>query len=97
MRKKTGQKELDQYIFTRPEMAKMLNISTNALRMRMRKGRCNLEYRFDGKQFKFKRPAKDPVITMEQDHIKTSRSSSKKKIYNRGNTHKGTGKYTKII
>ena len=48
MTKKTAQTELDEYIFTRPEMAKMLNISTNALRMRMRKGKCDLEYRFDG-------------------------------------------------
>ena len=36
-----GQQELDQYIFTKPEMAKLLGISTNALWMRMKKLRKN--------------------------------------------------------
>ena len=89
MTKKTAQTELDEYIFTRPEMAKMLNISTNALRMRMRKGKCDLEYRFDGKQFKFKRPVRDRVNTMIKDQVQTT----SKKIINRGATHKGQGKY----
>ena len=52
----TYKKDLEEYIFTRPEMAKLLGISTNALRMRMKKGKCDLEYRFDGKKFFFKRP-----------------------------------------
>ena len=59
--KSRGQKDLDQYIFTRPEMARLLNISTNALRMRMKKGKCDLDYRFDGKRFLFKRPRADMV------------------------------------
>ena len=59
--KSRGQKELDQYIFKRPEMAKLLGISTNALRCRMRKGKCDLEYRFDGRNFMFKRPSSDMV------------------------------------
>jgi len=100
MSKKTGQTELDEYIFTRPEMAKLLNISTNALRMRMRKGKCDLEYRFDGKQFKFKRLVRDRVNTMKQDLPNTTHDNEihdynkkiQKKI-NRGNTHKGRGKY----
>ena len=60
--KRSGQQDLDQYIFTRPEMARLLGISTNALRCRMRKGKCDLEYRFDGRNFLFKRPSaiKDP-------------------------------------
>ena len=90
--KKTAQTELDEYIFTRPEMAKLLNISTNALRMRMRKGKCDLEYRFDGKQFKFKRPPKDRVIAMMQDQAATQ-PSHQKKVLNRGATHVGKGKY----
>jgi len=90
--KKTAQTDLDEYIFTRPEMAKLLNISTNALRMRMRKGKCDLDYRFDGKQFKFKRPPKDRVNTMMDDH-QPSQPSQQKKILNRGATHKGLGKY----
>jgi len=89
MSKKTGQTELDEYIFTRPETAKLLGISTNALRMRMRKGRCNLDYRFDGKQFLFKRPVQDRVITRNEDLPKTTH----KKVINRGATHKGQGKY----
>ena len=95
-----GKQELDQYIFTRPEMAKLLGISTNALRCRMRKGKCDLEYRFDGNQFKFKRPDKDRVNTMMPDppkttHEKTLRDYDRKvqKRYNRGNTHKGKGNY----
>ena len=59
--KSKGQKDLDQYIFKRPEMARLLNISTNALRMRMKKGKCDLDYRVDGKRFLFKRPRADKV------------------------------------
>ena len=100
MSKKTAQTELDEYIFTRPEMAKLLGITTNALRMRMRKGRCDLEYRFDGSQFKFKRPVQDRVITRNGDLPKTAQDKEiydyNKKIkrgLNRGVTHKGKGKY----
>ena len=89
MSKKTGQTDLEEYIFTRPEMARLLGISTNALRMRMRKGRCDLDYRFDGKQFKFKRPAQDRVISMMENQPKTIQ----KKTLNRGATHRGKGNY----
>jgi len=95
-----GKQDLDQYIFSRPEMARLLGISTNALRCRMRKGKCDLEYRFDGNQFKFKRLPKDRVNTMMADppkttHEKTLRDYDRKvqKRYNRGNTHKGKGNY----
>ena len=95
-----GQSELEEYIFTRPEMSKLLGISTNALRMRMRKGRCNLEYRFDGKQFLFKRPDKERVTSMMQDLPRTSHekalydyNTKVQKRYNRGATHKGKGNY----
>ena len=50
-----GQKDLDEYIFTRPEVAKLLGKTTNAIRCSMRKGNCKLEYRFDGQKFLFKR------------------------------------------
>jgi hypothetical protein len=95
-----GQQDLDQYIFTRPEMAKLLGISTNALRCRMRKGKCDLEYRFDGNQFKFKRLPKDRVNTMMADHPKTPHekeihdyNNKVQKKYNRGATHKGKANY----
>ena len=76
--KSRDQKDLDQYIFKRPEMARLLNISTNALRCRMRKGRCDLKYRFDGKNFMFKRPSADkvpgpPKTPKEGSHEKTLR------------------------
>ena len=76
--KSRGQKDLDQYIFNRPEMARLLNISTNALRCRMRKGKCDLEYRFNGKNFMFKRPRVDmvtgpPKTSKEDSHEKTLR------------------------
>lgn len=100
MSKKTGQTELDEYIFTRPEIAKLLGKTTNAVRMMMRKGRCNLEYRFDGKQFLFKRLPRDRLISMMPDppkttHEKTLMDYNRKvqKRYNRGNTHKGKGNY----
>jgi len=92
--KSKGQKDLDQYIFTRPEMARLLNISTNALRMRMKKGKCDLDYRFDGKRFLFKRPRADMVNGPPLDPPKTSHEKSLReydrkvqKRINRGATH----------
>ena len=96
--KSRGQKDLDQYIFTRPEMARLLNISTNALRMRMKKGKCDLEYRFNGQKFLFKRPRADkvngpPKTPKEDSHEKTLRDYDRKvqKRYNRGSTHENHG------
>ena len=74
--KSKGQKDLDQYIFTRPEMARLLNISTNALRMRMKKGKCDLDYRFDGKRFLFKRPVQIRSI----DPLRPPRKTPTKKL-----------------
>ena len=96
--KSRGQKDLDQYIFKRPEMARLLGISTNALRCRMRKGRCDLEYRFDGKNFLFKRPRviKDPGPPLDppkNSHEKTLRDYDRRvqKRLNRGSTHREHG------
>ena len=96
--KSQGQKDLDQYIFTRPEMAKLLGISTNALRMRMKKGKCDLDYRFNGKKFLFKRPRAikvpgPPKTSKEDSHEKTLRDYDRKvqKRYNRGSTHENHG------
>ena len=98
--KSRGQKDLDQYIFKRPEMARLLGISTNALRCRMRKGKCDLDYRFDGRNFLFKRPSaiKDPgppKLPLKTSHEKTLRDYDRKvqKRLNRGATHKGKGNY----
>ena len=96
--KRSGQQDLDQYIFKRPEMAKLLGISTNALRCRIRKGKCDLEYRFDGRNFMFKRPSADMV----NGPPKTPRKALTKKLLetydrkvqkrvNRGATHENHG------
>ena len=64
-----GQEELDQYKLTRKEVADFLGISTNAVRMSQRGNNChNLEYRFDGNQYLFKVPRRDPVITRLAHH-----------------------------
>ncbi len=96
-----GQEELDQYKLTRREVADFLGISTNAVRMSQRGNNChNLEYRFDGKQYLFKIPRRDTVITRNRDplvqHSGTPRSTpgKHKKIYNRGATARGEDNYT---
>ena len=93
-----GQKDLNQYIFSRPEMARLLGISTNALRMRMKKGKCDLDYRFDGKKFLFKRPSaikvhRPPLDPPKTTHEKTLRDYDRKvqKRVNRGSTHENHG------
>ena len=66
--------------------------------MRMRKGRCDLEYRFDGKNFLFKRPRADkllgpPKLPLQTTHEKTLRDYDRRvqKRYHRGSTHKEHG------
>jgi len=99
----TYKKDVEEYIFTRPEMAKLLGISTNALRCRMRKGKCDLEYRFDGKNFLFKRPRdikphgpsrNTPKTTHEKSLEDYDRKVQKRlfpKRYDRGSTHREHG------
>ena len=65
-----GQQDLDQYIFTRLEMDKLLGISPNALRCHMRKGKCDLKYRFDSRNFLFKTPREKLVVGPPLDHLK---------------------------
>ena len=66
--------------------------------MRMRKGKCDLEYRFDGKRFLFKRPRADivngpPKTPKEGSHEKTLRDYNRKvqNRINRGATHENHG------
>jgi hypothetical protein len=100
-----GQEELDQYKLTRKEVADFLGISTNAVRMSQRGNNCHkLEYRFDGNQYLFKVPRRDPVITRSVDHPidhpRTPKSTHgatpglHKKIYNRGADARGEDNYT---
>jgi len=95
-----GQEDLNEYKLTRPQMAHYLGITTNALRMRMRKGNPdNLNYRFDGSQFYFKVPKETGCLhsiqtTQQTTGDKHSVTLQKhKKTYNRGNTHKGKAQY----
>ena len=93
-----GQAELDQYCLTKKEIAKELGISTNAVRCRMRSGnKDNLEYRFDGDKYLFKRPRvsmvnRPPSIRPPGRWNETNRKKDWSKV-NRGATHKGEGKY----
>ena len=47
----------DEYKFSRPEYAKLLGITTNALRMKMRKGGFGEEYVVKNGNYVFKRPS----------------------------------------
>ena len=94
-----GQAELDQYCLTKKEIAKELGISTNAVRCRMRSGnKDNLEYRFDGDKYLFKRPRvsmvnRPPSIRPPGRWNETNRKKKDWSKVNRGATHKGEGKY----
>ena len=69
----------------------------------MRKGKCDLEYRFDGKNFLFKRPRvikvrKPPLDHPKDPHEKSLEDYDRKvqkrlfpKRYNRGSTHREHG------
>ena len=95
-----GQAELDQYCLTKKEIAKELGISTNAVRCRMRSGnKDNLEYRFDGSKYLFKRPGvsrvnRPPSIRPPGRWNETNRKKKDWSKINRGATHRGEAKYT---
>lgn len=77
--------DFDEYILTRGEFAKRIGKTKNAVRLAMRRGQYEGQYRFDGKQFLFK----DPNRTRENQGGDTpSKTLVKKKIYNRGNHYK---------
>ncbi len=95
-----GQAELDQYCLTKKQIAKELGISTNAVRCRMRSGnKDNLEYRFDGVKYLFKRPGvsrvnRPPSIRPPGRWNETNRKKKDWSKINRGATHRGEAKYT---
>ena len=62
----------DEYIFTRPEFAKLVGLSTNALRMRMRRGQYGDYYVLKDKKFLFKRPGAMQVDRPPSDHVSMS-------------------------
>jgi hypothetical protein len=97
MEKSKDQQYLEQYTMTRPEMARELGISTNALKCRMRKGNTdNLEFRHDGKQFLFKpchrlrgKQVNRPIVRPKGRWPE----GKKQKEVRRGVTHIGEAKY----
>ena len=99
-----GQAELDSYKLTKKEIANYLGISTNAVRMSMKGNNYHdLEYRFDGYQYKFKVPTRPSVIiadhTTPGPETRSNKTSTpgftpgKSKVVNRGATHRGEAKY----
>ena len=84
---KKGQQEIDQFTLTRSEYADSLGISPNCVRMRMRHGKLDGQYRFDGNKFLFK-PQDRPRDYIVNDHSKNIKLTTPKKKYNRGNHFK---------
>lgn len=84
----------DHYKFTRSEYAQLLGISSNALRMRMRRGQFGAEYVIKNGNYMFKRPRDFTVAETIHGQSALSPAASTKKKYNRGATHNGTAKYT---
>ena len=84
----------DHYKFTRSEYAQLLGISSNALRMRMRRGQFGTEYVIKNGNYMFKRPRDitvDPTMPGQRSKMP---AVPYKKQYNRGATHNGTARYT---
>jgi hypothetical protein len=74
--------DIDEYVLTRGEFAKRVGKTKNAVRLAMRRGKYEGEYRFDGKQFLFKDPDRTRA-NQGGDH--PTSTIVKKKTYNRGN------------
>ena len=85
--KKFDNTELNDYTLTRGEYAKELGITPNAVRMRMRHGKLDGQYRFDGNKFLFKASGR-PRDYIANDHSKNIILTTPKKKYNRGNHFK---------
>jgi len=83
---KTGLDELEQFTMTRGEYAKELDITPNAVRMRMRTGKLSGEYRFDGNKYLFRapEPPRDNIVNT------TGINTTPKKKYNRGNHYRAS-------
>jgi len=52
----------EEYIFTRSEFAKMLDLTPNCVRMRMRRGHFAEESKYIKNKWMFRRPRRDQVI-----------------------------------
>ena len=83
----------DEYKFTRPEFAMFLGISSNALRMRMRRGGFGDMYVVKNGKYLFKRPGPMQDKRPPVDHVVVPAGTTKR-IRNRGAHKEGTAKYT---
>ena len=81
------------YILTRPEFAKLVGLSTNALRMRMRRGQYSEYYVRKNNYYLFKRPGAikvnrplvDDHVPSRLSHTARSPAPGARKNVNRGN------------
>ena len=78
-----------EYIFTRSEFAKMLDVSPNTIRMRMRRGHFAEESKYIKNKWMFKRPRPNQVV-------RPSRLSPVSLYRRRGITKHGTTNYDNI-
>jgi len=85
--KKYNHTEKDLYVLTRKEYADTIGISPNAVRMRMRHGKLDGQYLFNGSKFLFKTPDR-PRDYIANDHSNNIKLTTPKKKYNRGNHFK---------
>ena len=79
----------EEYIFTRSEFAKMLDVSPNCVRMRMRRGHFAEESKYIKNKWMFKRPRPNQVV-------RPSRLSPVSLYRRRGITKHGTTNYDNI-
>ena len=81
----------NEYIFTRSEFAKMLDVSPNCVRMRMRRGHFAEESKYIKNKWMFKRPRPNQVVRPAP-----SRLSPVSLYRRRGITKHGTTNYDNI-
>jgi len=79
----------EEYIFTRSEFAKMLDLTPNCVRMRMRRGHFAEESKYIKNKWMFKRPRPNQVV-------RPSRLSPVSLYRRRGITKQGTTNYDNI-
>ena len=79
----------EEYIFTRSEFAKMLDVSPNSVRMKMRRGHFAEESKYIKNKWMFKRPRPNQVV-------RPSRLSPVSLYRRRGITKHGTTNYDNI-
>jgi len=75
---------LNPFDLNRTEYAELLGITPNAVRMRLRHGKLEGEYKFENGKYLFKAP--EPVRA--NIGLTTGQKTTLKKIYRRGNHHK---------